>query len=93
MTILVTGGAGFIGSNFVIDWLDQHDETVINGEEAVEVADCLRRTTWVRLAKTTITLPRPFCAWLLSETPSRPLKIISLILRLLTESTLQHKAY
>jgi len=30
MTILVTGGAGFIGSNFVIDWLDQHDERVIN---------------------------------------------------------------
>ncbi|WP_313633625.1 dTDP-glucose 4,6-dehydratase [Massilia timonae] len=30
MTILVTGGAGFIGSNFVIDWLAQHDEPVIN---------------------------------------------------------------
>ena len=23
MTILVTGGAGFIGSNFVLDWLAQ----------------------------------------------------------------------
>ena len=30
MTILVTGGAGFIGSNFVIDWLDHHDELIIN---------------------------------------------------------------
>lgn len=30
MTILVTGGAGFIGSNFVIDWLAGSDETVIN---------------------------------------------------------------
>ena len=30
MTILVTGGAGFIGSNFVIDWLASHNETVIN---------------------------------------------------------------
>jgi dTDP-glucose 4,6-dehydratase len=30
MTILVTGGAGFIGSNFVLDWLQQSDETVIN---------------------------------------------------------------
>ena len=36
MTILVTGGAGFIGSNFVLDWLasnqqpDLSDETVIN---------------------------------------------------------------
>ncbi|MBI1889949.1 MAG: dTDP-glucose 4,6-dehydratase [Burkholderiales bacterium] len=28
--ILVTGGAGFIGSNFVLDWLAQHDEPVIN---------------------------------------------------------------
>lgn len=30
MTILVTGGAGFIGANFVIDWLANHDETVVN---------------------------------------------------------------
>ena len=30
MTILVTGGAGFIGSNFVIDWLARHDEPVVN---------------------------------------------------------------
>ena len=27
--ILVTGSAGFIGANFVLDWLAQHDETVI----------------------------------------------------------------
>lgn len=30
MTILVTGGAGFIGANFVLDWLAQGGETVIN---------------------------------------------------------------
>lgn len=30
MTILVTGGAGFIGSNFVLDWVADSDETVIN---------------------------------------------------------------
>ncbi len=29
MSILVTGGAGFIGSNFVLDWLAQSDEPVI----------------------------------------------------------------
>jgi dTDP-glucose 4,6-dehydratase len=28
--ILVTGAAGFIGSNFVLDWLAQSDESVVN---------------------------------------------------------------
>ena len=28
--ILVTGGAGFIGSNFVLDWLCRSDDAVIN---------------------------------------------------------------
>ena len=28
--ILVTGGAGFIGANFVLDWLAHHNEPVIN---------------------------------------------------------------
>jgi dTDP-glucose 4,6-dehydratase len=30
MTILVTGGAGFIGSNFVLDWLAAGGEPVVN---------------------------------------------------------------
>ncbi len=30
MTILVTGGAGFIGSNFVLDWLRDTAEPVVN---------------------------------------------------------------
>ncbi|NGZ59769.1 MAG: dTDP-glucose 4,6-dehydratase [Nitrospira sp. LK265] len=30
MSIMVTGGAGFIGANFVLDWLACHDEPVIN---------------------------------------------------------------
>lgn len=30
MTILVTGGAGFIGSNFILDWLGLSDELVVN---------------------------------------------------------------
>ncbi len=30
MTILITGGAGFIGANFVLDWLAQSPEPVIN---------------------------------------------------------------
>src|SRR5689334_19272222 len=28
--ILVTGGAGFIGSNFVLDWLSREKEPVVN---------------------------------------------------------------
>ena len=30
MTILITGGAGFIGANFVLDWLAEHNEPVVN---------------------------------------------------------------
>jgi dTDP-glucose 4,6-dehydratase len=30
MTLLVTGGAGFIGSNFVLDWLAAEQEPVVN---------------------------------------------------------------
>jgi dTDP-glucose 4,6-dehydratase len=30
MTILVTGGAGFIGANFVLRWCEATDETVVN---------------------------------------------------------------
>jgi len=30
MSILITGGAGFIGSNFVLDWFAHSDETVVN---------------------------------------------------------------
>jgi dTDP-glucose 4,6-dehydratase len=30
MAILITGGAGFIGGNFVLDWFGQSDETVVN---------------------------------------------------------------
>jgi len=30
MTILVTGGAGFIGGNFVLDWFAQSNEPVVN---------------------------------------------------------------
>ena len=30
MTILVTGAAGFIGSNFVLDWFSQSDEDIVS---------------------------------------------------------------
>ena len=54
--ILVTGGAGFIGSNFVIDWLTATGEPVVNLDKLtyagnVRNLDCLRddsRHTFVR---------------------------------------------
>jgi len=30
MSIIVTGGAGFIGSNFILDWLKLNDEVIVN---------------------------------------------------------------
>ncbi len=30
MTILVTGGAGFIGSNFILDWLEVSNDPIVN---------------------------------------------------------------
>ena len=30
--ILVTGGAGFIGSNFILDWIAATGESVVNLE-------------------------------------------------------------
>ena len=30
MAILITGGAGFIGSNFVLDWFEKTNEEIIN---------------------------------------------------------------
>ena len=41
MTVLVTGGAGFIGSNFVLDWLRLGDERVVN-LDALTYAGTLR---------------------------------------------------
>ncbi len=45
--ILVTGGAGFIGANFVLDWLAQSDEPVINLDKLtyagnLETLSCLQ---------------------------------------------------
>jgi dTDP-glucose 4,6-dehydratase len=38
--ILVTGGAGFIGANFVLDWLAQADEAVINLDVLTYAGNC-----------------------------------------------------
>ena len=38
MTLLITGGAGFIGSNFVLDWLVNRLERVV---EALAAGDAI----------------------------------------------------
>jgi len=30
MSVLITGGAGFIGANFVLDWVANSDEKIVN---------------------------------------------------------------
>jgi len=47
MTILVTGGAGFIGSNFVLDWLQGGGDPVVN-VDALTYAGNLRNLGSVR---------------------------------------------
>jgi len=33
LTVLVTGGAGFIGANFVLEWLRTSDENIVNADK------------------------------------------------------------
>lgn len=47
MTILVTGGAGFIGSNFVLDWLQGDGDPVVN-VDALTYAGNLKNLESVR---------------------------------------------
>lgn len=47
MTILITGGAGFIGANFVLDWLEMSRESIINLDKLtyagnLETLSCLQ---------------------------------------------------
>ena len=50
MTILVTGGAGFIGSNFLIDWISQSNENIINVDK-LTYAGNLRSLISINLSK------------------------------------------
>lgn len=45
MTILVTGGAGFIGSNFILDWLACHDEPVVNLDKLTYAGNMMNLTS------------------------------------------------
>ena len=37
--IIVTGGAGFIGSNFILRWLERFDEDILNIDNLSYAAD------------------------------------------------------
>ena len=39
MSTLVTGGAGFIGSNFIIDWFKNSKEEIINLDKLTYAAN------------------------------------------------------
>ena len=43
--LIVTGGAGFIGSNFIIDWLAQNDEIIINLDKLTYAGNLQNLTT------------------------------------------------
>jgi dTDP-glucose 4,6-dehydratase len=52
--LIITGGAGFIGSNFVIDWLTHSDEPIIN----------LDKLTWTKPLRGIVwCLDRPLGSW------------------------------
>ena len=39
MTILITGGSGFIGSNFVLGWLSKYEQKIVNVDNLTYAAD------------------------------------------------------
>ena len=43
--ILITGGAGFIGANFVLDWLKQSDEKIVNLDKLTYAGNIQNLTT------------------------------------------------
>ena len=49
--ILVTGGAGFIGANFVLDWLATHDEPVVNLDKLTYAGNLGNLTTLAQDAR------------------------------------------
>lgn len=49
MSIIVNGGARFIGSNFVLDWLAQSDEPVIALDKLPHVGSKRARHDWLTL--------------------------------------------
>lgn len=40
MTIMVTGGAGFIGSNFILDWFASNNEPLVNIDKLTYAGNC-----------------------------------------------------
>ena len=69
MTLIVTGGAGFIGSNFVLDCLKTSDEPVVNLDKltyAIDARKIERELGW-RPAETFESGIRKTVAWYLAN--------------------------
>lgn len=49
--IFVTGGAGFIGANFVLDWLAHSDEPVVNLDKLTYAGNSVTQVTLRRDAR------------------------------------------
>lgn len=45
MTILITGGAGFIGGNFILDWFNGSDENVVNLDKLTYAGNLITLTS------------------------------------------------
>jgi dTDP-glucose 4,6-dehydratase len=48
MSILVTGAAGFIGSNFVLNWLSEHKEKVIALDKLTYAGNLENLKQWIK---------------------------------------------
>jgi dTDP-glucose 4,6-dehydratase len=60
MTVLITGGAGFIGSNFIQDWFIESDEQIINLDK-LTYAGNLKNLEKILSCKNLVTIKGDIC--------------------------------
>ena len=62
-TIIVTGGAGFIGANFVLEWLKLGLGTVVNLDKLTYAGNLENLVSWKSIASVFICLFLIFCVF------------------------------